>query len=164
MIDPAALMFSTLFLAMLVRMTAGRCCCVVELGNDCATCDTDTTPLIYMCDFTGVVNDNCDECGDYNDTTWALEQQTGVFATGCAWDVESPPCAYLSGILLQRRGAPINDMYLQVSNISAKPDAAGSASMTIPEDCRRSLTIEMENIDPWNFWCNWDDATAEVYV
>lgn len=82
-----ALMMICLF-AMVGARRMSRCCCDFL----CLHCNTEETPTTIQIEFDGTVNNDCDECGDFNTTTFVLtaDGDDGVL---CFWQLGTPlPC------------------------------------------------------------------------
>jgi len=91
MIDPAALFFSCLFVAILIKFSVARCCCV----DPCSQCTPGTTAAKVQIDFDGIVSqahpDACADCDDYNTTSFVLSQLGGGAAdTYCQYWLDTP--------------------------------------------------------------------------
>lgn len=61
------------------------CCCYGSGFVECGCCDTDTAPPVWEVVTTGVANDSCGNCTDFNATV-ELE-----YIGSCIWQIEDLP-------------------------------------------------------------------------
>jgi len=170
---PVSLFFGCLFLAMIVRMVIGRCCC-----NDspCVNCDTNTTPSRVQLDFSGVVNNDCSDCGDYNTTSFigvsAAGRRLGLGGVICIYPFNgSLPCDAeasrpMCSIEFEYLGST-GPMGRNIAMYHEHPycnviEGDGGKAETSTWDCSTTETgIAMANNGgPFN--CDWSAATFDV--
>ena len=86
MIDPAALMFGTLFLAMLIKFAVARCCCGV-----CSQCTGTTGNGDRKFVLADVANQDCTDCADWN-ATWVIPPDVHAECNYYLADGNDQPC------------------------------------------------------------------------
>lgn len=142
-------------------------CCCDPVAVPCAACNTDTTPIAVHVDFFNVENRDCSECGDFNTTTWILDQLIG---TPCFFTYLSPlPCSGNNDSFCQLRyeiGGGVNQfhvIYLDGSGGCFINDTViWSQAETFPRDCK-ATSYTGETIDDHavtNKHCKWSTATT----
>ena len=141
------------------------CCGEVE----CAVCQAGTVSLTYQVDVSGIVDETCLTCDDFNGTY--LLPQTSVAPTACVWNMELSPSCDIGGVTVVNIQLVINEQGIvnaQVFVSFDKSDVSAAGSWTYIElggagtlDCSDldSLTLASFGDDSR---CDWAAGTVTV--
>jgi len=140
---------------------ARRCCC--GGGSDCLRCESGTAPQQIEVVITGVTNNFCSDCDDWNDT-WILDFVTISADDLCRWEyiIDPTSCSatFIDGRILNVGG---NAQFIiafrsppTVLQGSWKSNVVGS-----PIDCSDLAALSF-SAQPIGFPCNEDSSTCVV--